>query len=195
MYLTHNDCAESYSCQVAVTYWRAGGEECENDSALPINRAKDSHAHTDGGLILWRADNDNDYSGVPFLRSGGCGGGKDGENGLNKQVDSKSMRDGSSSNSQSSSSTNNNDSINSSSSSSSCRPHLFPMLTARRRVKEETSEDYAGGFVEFVSDTMSSVCHDNIRGCDEMLLDAFLKVAVAVSRLDYYCFVTLGCIP
>jgi len=46
--------------QVAVTYWRAGGGECENDSALPINLAKDSHAHTDGGLILWRADNDND---------------------------------------------------------------------------------------------------------------------------------------
>jgi len=42
---------------VGFTYWRASGKECENGSALPVRLGVGgAHAHTDGGLLLWRSD-------------------------------------------------------------------------------------------------------------------------------------------
>ena len=41
---------------MAFTYWRASGPNCENGSGLPVRLGVGgSHAHTDGGLLLWRA--------------------------------------------------------------------------------------------------------------------------------------------
>ena len=42
--------------QVGFTYWRAGGVTCENGCALPVRLGvRGAHAHTDGGLLVWRA--------------------------------------------------------------------------------------------------------------------------------------------
>ena len=58
--------------QVGFTYWRAGGKECENGSALPVRLGVGgAHAHTDGGLLLWRSD--QHATSRPRSHDGGCG--------------------------------------------------------------------------------------------------------------------------
>jgi len=139
--------------QVAITYWRAGGDECENESALPLTRLGVSgcHAHTDGGLLVWRADDllldtcpPPAFTGAKSIRSYCCGGGSvsasSGETASRSKTDADAEAPGS-------------------------------VLCARRAIVEGSDD----AFVEFVCDAMARASHNRIRGCDEMLLDAYLK--------------------
>ena len=41
--------------QIAFTYWKAGGSCCENESAVAVRVQGGTHAHTDGGMLVWKA--------------------------------------------------------------------------------------------------------------------------------------------
>jgi len=61
-----------YLLQVGFTYWRASGKECENGSALPVRLGVGgAHAHTDGGLLLWRSDEHKTSKPKSFYSNGG----------------------------------------------------------------------------------------------------------------------------
>lgn len=57
---------------MGFTYWRASGKECENGSALPVRLGVGgAHAHTDGGLLLWRSDEHTTSRPKSFVSDGG----------------------------------------------------------------------------------------------------------------------------